>query len=114
VGERRGTPRLQLARLVADVAARQDGVAALDAGPRERRSTVSGDERVPGVVVIADDPAGRYAVSVYLRARFVDLRALADDVRAAVRAAAVQHGLEPVLGDVRIAVTDIEEGVSAP
>jgi hypothetical protein len=52
-------------------------------------------------------------VSVYLRARFVDLRALADDVRAAVRAAAAEHGLEPVLGDVRIAVTDIEEGVSA-
>lgn len=103
------TPRIRLARLTAQAALECDGVLSLDRGPRDHWSTFADGERLPGVVVMADDAPGRYAASVYLRAALTDLRALADEVRAAVRAAAEEQQLAEHLGEVRVAITDIDD-----
>jgi hypothetical protein len=104
------SPRVRLARLAATAATARPGVVRLDGGPRDHWTTFAGEQRIPGVVVIADDAPGRYAASVYLHAQLTDLPALADEVRAAVRAAASEHGLADRLGEVRVAITDIDDG----
>lgn len=103
---------MQLARLAALATLGCAGVLRLDGGPRDHWSTFAGSERLPGVVVIADDAPGRYAASVYLHAHLTDLRALAEEVRGAIRAAASAHGLAERLGEIRVAITDIDDGTT--
>lgn len=109
----RETPRIRLARLAVDAAGSCPGVAGLDRGTGDRWSTRVGTERLPGVVVIADGDPGTYGVTVHVRARLTDLHVLADDVRHAVRAAAGSAGLDDHLGEIRIAITDIDDGSGA-
>lgn len=109
----RETPRVRLARAVGDAVAACPGVAALDGGPGDRFSTAVGDERLPGVLAIADDP-GAYAVSVFVRAELTDLRDLADRVRVAATTAAGAAGLADRLGTVRVTITDIDTGTVGP
>jgi hypothetical protein len=103
---------VQLARVAAAAASGRPDVLRLDGGPRDHWSTFAGSERQPGVVVIADDAPGRYAVSLYLHARLTDLRVLADEVRGAIRDAASLHGLAERLGEIRVAITDIDDGTT--
>lgn len=109
----RETPRIRLARVAVDAAASCPDVAGLDRGTADRWSTRVGTERLPGVVVIADGDPGTYGVTVHVRARLTDLHVLADDVRAAVRSAARSAGLDEHLGEIRIAITDIDDGTGA-
>lgn len=111
--ERAASPRLRLARMAADAVAGVQGVDALDPGPQRRYVTHGGGEAVAGVIAIADLEPDRYAVSVYVRAHLTDLHVLADEVRAAIRTGADAQGLGPVLGDVRVAITDIDDGTSS-
>ncbi|MDO9407981.1 hypothetical protein [Patulibacter sp.] len=110
---RRETPRIRLARVAVDATSTCAGVAGLDRGPGDRYCTHVGGERLPGVVVIADGDPGTYGVAIHVRARLTDLHVLADDVRAEVRAAAARAGLEEHLGEIRIAITDIDDGSGA-
>lgn len=113
VAERRETPRIRLARVVVEAASACPGVAGLDRGPRDRYCTHAGQERLPGVLVIADGAPGTYGVTVHVRAELTDLHALADDLRDAVRDAADRAGLTDHLGEVRVAITDIDDGSGA-
>ncbi|WP_026910473.1 hypothetical protein [Patulibacter minatonensis] len=103
----RETPRVRLARVVAAATLRCTGVAALDPGRDDRLSTRTSVDLIPGVLVAADGEPGRHAVTVHVRARLVELHALADGVRLAVERETREHGLADALGRVRVVITDI-------
>jgi hypothetical protein len=104
----RETPRVRLARVAAAATLRCTGVAALDPGRDDRLSTTTAADVIPGVLVAADGEPGRNVVTVHVRARLVELHALADGVRLAVEHTVREHGLSDALGPVRVAITDIE------
>lgn len=103
--ERRETPRIQLARLASQAAIAEPSVASLDGG-LATRTTFAGTERLPGVVVVADDE-GRHAVALFLKAAPTDLHALAERITGAVRGAAASAGLGAALGGVHVTFTDL-------
>lgn len=103
------TPRIRLARVVSAAATGCPGVVDLDAGDRDRYCTVTGTERLPGVLVMADGAPGTYAATLYVRAALVDLPDLGRRLRSTVRDAAADHDLADHLGDVEVVVTDIDD-----
>lgn len=93
--------RVRLARTALSAALAVPEIVRGDAGRVPRRVTVDGEERLEGVLAIAE-PDGRYGIDLRLVAELVPLHALAADVRASVRRAAAKAGLEASLGAIDI------------
>ena len=100
------SPRLSLARVARDTALADPGVHALDSGLGGVRCTVSGTERVEGVVSAAEGGAG-YSLELHVVALPEDLHALGDRLRAGVRHAADDQGLGERLATVSVRGQDV-------
>jgi hypothetical protein len=111
VGARAAAPspdrseRARLARLARAAALLVPGVVGTDPGSTGLCFTASGGERVDGVTCVAAG-AGGYEVSLCLVCRLVALRALGDQVSAAVRRAAAVAGI--AVDVIHVHVVDIE------
>lgn len=100
--------RVQLARAALGACLALDGVADGHAGRSRMRFTMSGGERMVGVVAV---PAadGRFELSLHLVAHPVPLHPLAADIRRAVAVAATSQGLRERLGTVDVTFEDLAE-----
>lgn len=107
------TARVRLARLARDAALGVPGVVRVGPRPAPGRATLDDGERLEGVVAAAE-PGGGYGVSLYLGVEPVPLHQLAEQVRAAVAAAAKRHGLGGELGPVHVVIDDLAEPGSSP
>ena len=100
--------RVRLARAVLDACLGLDGVADGHPGRTRMRFTMSGAERLVGVVAIPGSD-GRFALSLHLVVHPVPLQPLAGDIRRAVGVAAASEGLQHRLGTVDVTFEDLAE-----
>jgi uncharacterized alkaline shock family protein YloU len=98
--------RVLLARVALAAALGTAGVVAGDRGPGALRVTADPAGSLVGVSATAARD-GRYAVDLRLVTAPVPLYALADEIRAAVRAAVSRTALAPLLGDVNVEVAGV-------
>jgi hypothetical protein len=103
-----GSERFRLARLAREAALRVPGVAGTDPGPMGLFVTVSGGERLEGVVCAATK-AGGYEVTLRLVCEVVALPALGEQVKAAVKRMATAAGIALDGVDVHVAALAGEE-----
>ncbi len=87
-----GSERFRLARLARDASLRVSGVVGADPGPTGSFVTVSGGERLDGVMCVATGSGG-YEVSLRLVCGLVPLPALGEQVKAAVQRTAGRAGI---------------------
>ena len=97
----------RLARLAREATLGVDGVAATSAGRVGRRGTPDRGEVIAGVVATALREG--YELSLYLVAEVVPLHALADRVRAGVRARVAAALPDLTLGPISVAFEDVAE-----
>ena len=100
--------RVRLARAALEACLALDGVAEGHPGRTRMRFTMSGTERMVGVVA-APGPDGRFDLGLHLVAHPVPLHPLAGDIRRSVSAAAAAEGLRDLLGTVDVTFEDLAE-----
>jgi hypothetical protein len=101
--------RLQVARVALEAALTVDGVISGSSGPLGLHVTRSGNERLVGVVCMAD-ASGGYAVALHLVVGVVPLDRLAERIRSRVRARIAAAGLGDELAQLDIVFEDIVTG----
>src|SRR5437764_11548113 len=108
-----GTPRSRLARVALEAATALPEVAVGVRGRHRVWATADAGEILEGVVATAR-PDARFDVELHLVAQwpFGSLFALADQVRARVRRAAVRADLDGILGQVTVAFEDVRDATS--
>lgn len=99
--------RGRLARLALEAALATPGVLAPNAGPAGLHATWIDGERLAGVRVTAE-AGGTWSVELGLTAEIIPLPALAEAVRVRVERAANFAGVGALVGDVDVAVLDVE------
>lgn len=106
-------PRLRLAQLASAAALDVHGVAGLDRSGDPARATAHGGQRVLGVACVASGEGG-YDVTLFVAVRPVPFEAVAEQLRAAVRAAACDEGVQDDLRHVHVVVADLVEPQDEP
>ncbi|MEZ5101627.1 MAG: hypothetical protein R3C15_17870 [Thermoleophilia bacterium] len=99
--------RVDIGRTAVEAALGTPGVIEVSAGAGERMHATAGEgERVPGVVVLAEDEE-RLLVGLHLVTSLEPLPALSERVRDSVLRAAAERGFDGRIGRIDVVIEDI-------